>query len=434
MINYTTWISLFALSLEFLPSIIGNGDISVKTYLKNIDEISSSNIQGLYVEYYIPDKDKALITYILVPWSDFSRNNNYTDIAAVLNEPALKCVSPFALVYEKINIEQSDNNSDIIDKIIQETTLLFDVDFCRLIINTEEGITIEGGFQVIKESDYPYYSELSIALSGSAPIDPDILRKTIKNRMLFISLVPDKGEIKNSWVFTSCVKELKDVESFQEELYDKLKEEVQSSLEFTDTELRIKKYEENIKSLEEFFINKQLENKYIQEFYFNLLRRLLLLDPLPLIEINTHPVFGNYQPKTTPDLVTDYMPEILGDLAIIPEARLEKIADLVILFNKYTIKAKENPGETVEGNIVLGGMPEEYHPSLEELMLGEIGERIDEVRKMNSEKEIKKYLRSKGYKKVEIEYVKFTFIHYDVMGSGRFFYVETMDTIKFRLP
>ena len=39
----------------------------------------------------------------------------------------------------------------------------------------------------------------------------------------------------------------------------------------------------------------------------NLLRRLLILDPLPLIEINTHPVFGNYQPKTSPDLVMDYM-------------------------------------------------------------------------------------------------------------------------------
>ena len=434
MITYTTWISLFALSLEFLPSVIGTTDISVKSYWKNIDEISSSNVKGLYIEYYYPNNENALLTYILVPWSDFSKSTNFNDISAILDKPTLKCVTPFALVYEKINNENADNKSEIIDKITQKTDLLFDADFCSTLINSEDGISIDGGFQVIKESDYPYYSELSIALPGSAPIDPLILKQNIKNRMLYISLVPDMGEIKKSWLFTSCVKELEAITNIQENLTDQIQKEMLSSFESIDPELRSEKYQESIRSLREFFNNNQLDDKSIQEFYFNLLRRLMLLDSLPLKEINTHPVFGNYQEKTTPDLVTDYMPEILGDLVLIPEAKLENLANLLQLYNEYSAKAKANPGETIEGNLVLSGMPEEYHPSIEELMLGEIGERISEIRKQNSEKGIKKYLRSEGLKKTEIKYVKFSFIHYDVMGSGRVFYVETMDNIQFKLP
>lgn len=44
---------------------------------------------------------------------------------------------------------------------------------------------------------------------------------------------------------------------------------------------------------------------------------------------------------------------------------------------------------------------------------------------MNSE-EI--FSHSQLFKK--IEYKKFSFIHMDVMGSGRFFYVDSIDTVK----
>jgi hypothetical protein len=86
----------------------------------------------------------------------------------------------------------------------------------------------------------------------------------------------------------------------------------------------------------------------------------------------------------------------------------------------------------VEGNMILGVRPKEYEPSLEELVLGETGERISKVINNNEKEEIISYLKNNKCHMRKIKFRKFTFTHADVMGSGRFFYVDTIEEVKLK--
>jgi len=44
----------------------------------------------------------------------------------------------------------------------------------------------------------------------------------------------------------------------------------------------------------------------------------------------------------------------------------------------------------------------------------------------SDKKGIKELLKAKKIRIRKINYTRFTFIHYDVMGSGRFFYVDSI--------
>jgi len=107
---------------------------------------------------------------------------------------------------------------------------------------------------------------------------------------------------------------------------------------------------------------------------------------------------------------------------------------LIDMFDAYLIKARKNPGKTVEGNIILGGLPEQYEPSKEELMLAEIGECIRAVIDSVQEQKLRTYCKDNELNGKEVAYKKYTFIHYDVMGSGRFFYVDSVENVHLILP
>ena len=82
--------------------------------------------------------------------------------------------------------------------------------------------------------------------------------------------------------------------------------------------------------------------------------------------------------------------------------------------------------------MILGARPKEYIPSKEELIADEIGERI----RKTAEECIPMTLAEKSKTRVpkQLKYCHYTFTHSDVMGSGRFFYVdqiqETVITLK----
>ncbi|MFC2136461.1 WG repeat-containing protein, partial [Bacteroidota bacterium] len=127
-------------------------------------------------------------------------------------------------------------------------------------------------------------------------------------------------------------------------------------------------------------------------------------------------LFPDYHPKNSPDTVLDYMPSIAGQLAKIPEAKITNLSSLVILFNKYHKEAEAHPGRWEEGNIVLGAREREYRPSEAELLLCEVGERLQSL---NNDQPKDKFKQVKGNENITFdadEYLKFTFIHIDVMG------------------
>jgi len=83
--------------------------------------------------------------------------------------------------------------------------------------------------------------------------------------------------------------------------------------------------------------------------------------------------------------------------------------------------------------MILGANPREYSPSPPELMMGETGERIRIIYADNEPEEILKALNRNNVKLRQILFNKYSFIHYDVMGSGRFFYVEDIQEITLDL-
>lgn len=133
--------------------------------------------------------------------------------------------------------------------------------------------------------------------------------------------------------------------------------------------------------------------------------------------------FPDYQPKTSPDTMLDYMPSLAPKWEIIPDAKIENLKLLVELFSKYNKEAAADPGKWEDGNIVLGAREREYRPSEAELLLCEVGERIQSLIESQPKESVKLELGVN-------EYLKFTFIHIDVMGSGRFYYVDKIEKCK----
>jgi hypothetical protein len=122
------------------------------------------------------------------------------------------------------------------------------------------------------------------------------------------------------------------------------------------------------------------------------------------------------------------------ELARLPAAELANLPALYEVFSRYRRQAKKQPGRWVEGNLLLGALPQEYRPSEAELLLAETGARMRKIVRENDEQQLKKLLRAHCIERALLEYTAFRFIHYDVMGSGRFFYVGNMTTEKIRLP
>jgi hypothetical protein len=135
----------------------------------------------------------------------------------------------------------------------------------------------------------------------------------------------------------------------------------------------------------------------------------------------------------TADELIDFMPEISPKVKELPNAKLENMHLLIALYKDYRKAARKNPGVWKEGNMVLGAKEEEYLPSEEELLLAEIGERIHFIATEEGSQKVKAALKQHQSKKRKIKYKKFTFIHTDVMGSGRYFYVDSIEKVNLKL-
>ncbi len=159
--------------------------------------------------------------------------------------------------------------------------------------------------------------------------------------------------------------------------------------------------------------------------------RILWFKPVWVNKINKE-VFGGYIPKITPDTAEDFMPALSETLQTIPEAEPGSLNHLISLFIKYKNNAAENPGCWEAGNMLLGARKKEYIPSEDEILLSETGNRLKHLIGSDSKDWIKMELKEKYSELPQLEYVRFTFTHVDVMGSGRFYYIDTM--VKVRIP
>ncbi|MFX1304620.1 MAG: hypothetical protein ACFFBV_09760 [Promethearchaeota archaeon] len=144
--------------------------------------------------------------------------------------------------------------------------------------------------------------------------------------------------------------------------------------------------------------------------------------------MNNKDLFPDYEPKTTPDLVHDYLKKpdsfVFKILEEIGQASLDKLKSILDYFIKYKIAAEKNPGDYQEGNIAIGADPDQYYPSEEEILVSELGKMIKNIIDSNSKKNINETKKKEGIGSQTLVFNEIYFRHVDVMGSGRFFYAE----------
>lgn len=143
--------------------------------------------------------------------------------------------------------------------------------------------------------------------------------------------------------------------------------------------------------------------------------------------------FPDYYPKNTADTLSDFDPALSSLVEVLPSPSAANLPVLVTLLKRLKLAAEQSPGRWEEGNPVLGGRSHEYRPSTEELLVCEVGERIAAAVAAGSAESVAASLSEAGINETAVRYRQFVVTHVDVMGTGRFFYIdaERMVTVVF---
>ncbi len=435
--NYQEWMKLFSRAVRLIEKLLPEEKIMIKQKWLSLEEISwqgKNDSTSLQLDIIIKDKnedqssgsrDKYLVKYVVYPWQNFFKTIDLDSVMTSSDFDKIFTVTGYAVIYtsETAGDISSDGNLllELFNKFFKK---MVDYDINQEIVE-DSILNYPEGLAVISTKVYRNYLKLDIAVTGSTlPHRWDNISNT---KMVHVRLIPDIGPTKEMWV--------KPIDS-SEVLPDPL-------TEIKLLNLFASAIEESLhepKKREQIFYNAvdQLRNVFKVENYFddssfnkyrNMLKNWLLIPAANLINQESENLFPGYEPKSTPDTAIDFMPAISENVEKIPSAEIENLEMLVRLFNHYTKVAEKNPGGWTEGNIILGAKPKAYIPSPEELLAAIAGERLQKVINSESIEIIKNIMAEKNLSLEKTEYLRFTFIHYDVLGSGRFFYVDTIERV-----
>ena len=426
--NYNEWIRLFGEALWLLNKT--KFDESVTINIEWINKLEGYNFKDnpsiMQVNILPRHDEKYLARYYFIPWQNFTQQP--IDVNQLIQMPLfeLYTVTDFAVILRSFpgaNLSIDYNN--LFDKFNLEFNKLIDYD--KLQQRIEEEINIPEGVQVLSTGVFQNYVDLQVAIPGSIMPDNEAWLDIAKNKMLRLSLVPDMGPIKTTWI--------KQNESFPGTYYTSVENELQAlyagaiqmAIQFPDERNKI--FSDTKTSMRSLFNAANSYVNYLYDKYENRLKLWLIVEP-KIVDPSLEGTFPDYQPKTTPDTVFDFMPLLIDEIEALPDASIDNLTELVNLFNKYQKEAEANPGQWEEGNMILGAKEQEYRPTEAELMLGEVGERIQSIINSSPKNKIDSLIHTENLTVPNPEYQKFTFIHMDVMGSGRFFYVDTIEKYK----
>ncbi|TSA25492.1 MAG: WG repeat-containing protein [Bacteroidetes bacterium] len=340
--------------------------------------------EGLFVDLRTRTSGKQLLTYLFLPWQDLTFRSTSDHDARIPTEQ-LVTVTPKSIVYlVDMAPMLSEGEMDTITDLAELMHLSLQAEENQQLVREEDGISSPAGLRIISLKEYPNYLEVSVATPGTGVLSPDSVRMEFPRKMILLHQIPDRGAIRSNWIKPGPPEPIVGAGS-------------KPAPTVTTSE-----------------------------------PALSLTTSEPALT-NPDEIFPDYEPKRTPDTMLDYMPSLLADLASIPEASLSNFSDLIKLYNEDKELAEKHPGEWVDGNLLLGAREKEYRPSSAELMRMEIGERIGTVVSETDPEVLEAMLRRLDRYPEKIEYTRFFFIHYDVMGSGRFFYIDGMEKVSFKL-
>lgn len=378
----------------------------------------------------VSEKNGNLLSYHLIPWQNFSaKTGDLMHDTELLTE--LITVTNYAIIYRSFASVKPD---------VQEEKSLKDFyELFKKIIRydhnqepvEEDNLEMPDRIQIIASDLFRNYLNVQVTIPGSTLPEAERWNQVSKSRMVRLDLVPDRGPVTTRWFAPAKRNISAEYSSVRDQLLDIFSEAIDAALK-------------NPQNREEIFVSAKQKigillptatskKNFLYHEYESRLRDWLLLPYEEVATATVENIFPDYQPKRTPDTILDYMPELAEEYFKIPDASLENICELIKLFHIYRKQAAKHPGKWIEGNPILGAQPEEYQPTAEELLLGEIGDRINTIAKVNAHPAIMTRLAEGRIRPTRLKYQRFTFTHMDVMGSGRFFYVENLEKAEITL-
>jgi len=434
-------------SLEEWTEILGMGiEIGIYTHLNK--KVASERVwefihgigwdaqpdkKGLLLHFYL-DGNKPLVSYMLVPHQNlFNKKDPLSN--KIVPDNTFVTVTMHALVFGPLFRKNSVEDHDLlkkIEKIISYTTYK---KIHNEIISEQTEEPIPQSLQIISIKVFPFYMIMDVALPGSIVPDDKTLLTLSGNRMINLSLIPDKGTITQRWIAPGNnkvqdknIEELKDIIRY--ELGAFLENIANKSVDPGTEVARINVLNTIIQKAQKNFKNVDEEKKYI-----SFILRLLALEQSvgQAYGFDYGDMFPDYEPKITPDTILDYRPALSDIFLQLPKNTLVNLKTLILLHEKYFKKADNNHGNWIHGNMILGAPEKEYIPSDDELILCEIDGRIRNILLGTEVQILKKYYKENKLLGKKIILVQIDIWHVDVMGSGRFFYSGSLQREKFNL-
>ena len=433
--NYIEWIKTIGLAIQLLIKSEFGGDVSVQLEWKNSIPggiVLGENISALCISVYsIPDSAK-LTVYYLIPWQNIympSRLGN----EMVISNCFLKTVTEYAVIYESFSEDVlNEVQKSKLEGITNRVEDLFDFSSNQNILLEEQGLTTPNGIQIIRQREYSYYVEQEIAIPGSKATMQHNFDSIAPGKMIFSHLVPDFGPIKSQWLSHLKIERNSCFQNCDDHFLQATSKGL-SKLLSSDSLNTKQVFDDTWNRIDLILTENSCKTDSVKNYYKEHLLRFFSYREEIVYDFPNDNIFGDYVPKRTPDMLSDYMPEAYNEIKSLPNAELQNLSELISLYKKYKKTSRKNPGKWEDGNMILGANPKEYNPSFEEVMLCEAGTRIHEIMQKNSKSDIKRFAKRRVGLSNYIKFKKFSVIHSDVMGSGRFFYIATIEDVKFKL-
>lgn len=431
--HHIEWIKILSLALQLLHA----AEMDSTTELvcrwasaESINYIAPDSANALVVEFRLKENSVTLAEYIIIPRQNLYKKKITEQSNGAAVSPDFMTVNKDAIIYKKNfpitgqnNIQKACTFDDLFKKSIG-------YDSCQALIRKTDSFTLAGGLQVISLEEYPYFIELKVAQPGSKAVQKSIPDGLPAHKMIHQYLIPDFGPIHEQWIFQPFAYSDSSVTATEDSVLRIFLETFTEAVNGLPDYYRKAYYQKCRERIDAYLRSASWYSAGLSNFWEKELKRLMFagseIDQTDAI----HSMYPDYEPKTTPDDAYDYRPSLSGYTACLPAAERNNLPALLDSFAFYKKAAKKNPGRWRDGKVMLGANAQEYYPSNEELILNEIGERIRLIIDSTPKEDLDRIRKEKRLRKKSISYRQFTFRHCDVMGSGRFFYVDQILDVK----
>lgn len=432
-VDYREWTALLGRAASLVTELRFSDKYGLKTFWRTDDGYRFYHGGDSFLRLELTSlKDGTIIcVYNCIPWTDFTIPAGRADGSDLVIGDSFITVSEYCIVYQSFPPRA-------LTKAEKEDAEAFDGELKRIINYPadhhlqEEELNIPLEAREISHEVYRYFVDLQVAVPGSRLPEYGEWKNICTDRMLHLRLVPDMGRIEELWIKTG---------TDPAEAFDKKKRDGEVRRIFSGALEKALADPDSLEAVQEEWGRRLSELQESTERLKERLMRWLAVDTgetiTPEGPSSVFPskdnIFGDYEPKETEDTAQDYMPGIGEELARLPPSAPENLYVMLRLFVTYKERALRDPGEWTEGNLLLGARPKEYVPSRAELLCAELGDRIRQVVGSLSPETAAGIFAKEDMGISNLEYTRFSFTHADVMGSGRFFYVENMEKINIPL-